>query len=104
VRDKWQQNQKVSNYPSFLWVQPDDEIDGRVAGRKAVNTSQLPAGKVIFARWSDALIGTWQAVELLVDPYARAHLAEVLISLTVWVAVAFRYSTAFVTSSDSAVL
>src|SRR6516165_1417916 len=65
--------------------------------------SQLPSGKIIFGRWSDAIIGTWQAVELLVDPYARAHLAEVLISLTVYAAVAFRYSSAFVASSDSAI-
>jgi hypothetical protein len=35
---------KFAGYPEFLWSQPDTEIDGR----KAVSSSQLPPGKVIF--------------------------------------------------------
>jgi hypothetical protein len=48
VRTKWMQVPKVAAYPEFLWEQPDNEIDGRVAGRKAVSSSQMPAGSVIF--------------------------------------------------------
>jgi hypothetical protein len=102
VRTKWMQAAKVATYPEFLWTQPDNEIDGRVAGRKAVNTSQLPAGKVIFGRWSDVLIGTWAGAEILVNPYLKAIYAEYMITLNLYVAVAFRYSSAFVSSSDSA--
>jgi hypothetical protein len=85
-----------------LWEQPNDEIDGRVAGRRAVNSSQLPAGKVIFGRWGDALIGTWVGAEILVNPYLRAIDAEHVLTLNLWTTVAFRYSSAFVSSSDSA--
>jgi hypothetical protein len=102
VRLKWMGVPQVATFPRYLWEQGDDPFFGRIAGRKAVATSELPTGKIIFGRWSDAIIGTWQAVELLVDPYIRAIQSEVLISLTMWIAVGFRYSSAFVTSSDSA--
>ena|SRR5215469_13003217 len=93
---------KLAGYPSFLWEQPDDEIDGRVAGRKAVSSSQMPAGGVIFGRWSDAMIATWTGAEILVNPFVRATQAEHVITLNLFVAVAFKYSSAFVSSSDSA--
>src|SRR5215831_14139358 len=63
---------KVGACPEFLWSQPDTEIDGRVAGRKAVSTSQMPAGGVIFGRWSDAMIASWAGAEILVNPFVRA--------------------------------
>jgi hypothetical protein len=100
VRAKWITAQKALNYPSYLWDQ-GIEIDGTVAGRKALNTAQLPTGSVIFGRWSDALIATWAGAEILVNPYVRAHQAEHLITLNFLVAVNFRYSSAFVASSDS---
>jgi len=103
VRLKWMQAAKVATYPEFLWEQVgDDPIFGRVAGRRAISTSQMPAGTVIFGRWSDAIIGTWIGGEILVNPYLRPIQAEVVITLNLFVAVAFRYSSAFVSSSDSA--
>jgi len=93
---------KVAAYPEFLWSQPDTEIDGRVAGRKAVSTSQMPAGGVIFGRWSDAMIASWAGAEILVNPFVRAIQAEHLVTLNLFVAVALGYSFAFVSSSDSA--
>jgi hypothetical protein len=82
--------------------EPDTEIDGRVAGRKAVSTSQMPAGGVIFGRWSDAMIASWAGTEILVNPFVCAIQAEHLITLNLFVAVALGYSSAFVSSSDSA--
>ena len=102
VRTKWMQVPKVATYPEFLWSQPDTEIDGRVAGRTAVSSSQMPAGTIIFGRWSDAIVASWVGLEILVNPYVKAITAEHQISLNLWVAVAFRYSSAFVSSSDSA--
>jgi hypothetical protein len=62
----------------------------------------MPGGGVIFGRWSDAMIATWIGAEILVNPYVRAIQAEFLITLNLFVAVAFKYSSAFVSSSDSA--
>jgi HK97 family phage major capsid protein len=102
VRSKWAAAPKVATFPSYLWEQPNDELDGRIAGRRAISTSQMPAGKVIFGRWSDALIGTWVGVEILVNPFLRAIQSEHVLTLNMWVGVGFKYSSAFVSSSDSA--
>ena len=84
VRTKWMQVPKVATYPEFLWQQPDTGIDGRVAGRKAVNSSQLPPGTVIFGRWSDAMIASWAGAEILVNPFVKAVTAEHLITLNLF--------------------
>jgi HK97 family phage major capsid protein len=102
VRTKWMTVPKVATHPEFLWSQPDTEIDGRVAGRKAVSSSQLPAGSTVFGRWSDAMIASWVGVEIEVNPYTYATAAKNLISLNLLATVNFRYSSAFVSSSDSA--
>jgi hypothetical protein len=102
VRQKWMATPKVPGYPSFLWEQPDTEIDGSVAGRKAVNSAQLPSGSIIFGRWSDVLVATWAGIEILVNPYTYAIAAKHLITINLFACVNFRYSSAFVTSSDSA--
>jgi hypothetical protein len=74
VRDKWQQIPKVATYPEFLWSQPDDDPTfGRVNGRRAISSTQVPAGQVIFAKWSEMLISSWVGVEILVDPPSAHH-------------------------------
>jgi hypothetical protein len=103
VKIKWQQAAKISTYPEFLWEQPnDDPFFGRFAGRRAISTSQMPTGKMIFGRWSDVLIGTWIGGEILINPYVKAITGEYVITLNVWTSIGFRYSSAFVSSSDSA--
>jgi hypothetical protein len=102
VRQKWMGVQKALNYPSYLWEQPNGEMDGRVAGRLAISTSQLPVGRIIFGRWSDVLIGTWGSASAQINPYSFASKGQVEIRVSLLVAVGFRYSSAFITSSDSA--
>jgi hypothetical protein len=48
------------------------------------------------------MIASWAGAEILVNPFVRAIQAEHLITSNLFVAVAFRYSSAFVSSSDSA--
>jgi hypothetical protein len=50
----------------------------------------------------DAMVAAWAGAEIMVNPYVKAVYAEHQISLNLLVAVAFRYSSAFVSSSDSA--
>jgi hypothetical protein len=57
---------------------------------------------VIFGRWSDVMIATWVGAEILVNPYLRATQAEHVITLNLFTAIGFKYSSAFVSSSDSA--
>ena len=78
VRDKWQQAQKATNYPVYLWENSDDDPTfGRVNGRRAISSTQLPAGQVLFGKWSEMIIASWVGAEILVDPYSLATTAEI---------------------------
>src|SRR6516164_1834343 len=102
VRDKWQQVPKVATYPEFLWSQPDDDDTfGRVNGRRAISSTQLPAGQVILVKCSEMIIASWIGVEILVDPYSLATQAEIRVRSTLLADIAFRYPLAFCASSDS---
>jgi HK97 family phage major capsid protein len=102
VRDKWQQVAKLTGYPSFLWENTsDDPTFGRVNGRKAISSTQLPAGQVIFAKWSELLICSWVGLEILVDPYSLATTSEIRIRASLLADIQFRYPWAFCAPSDS---
>jgi hypothetical protein len=80
---------------------PDDPTFGRVNGRPAISSTQLPTGQVIFGRWSDLLICTWVGVEILVDPFSLATAAEVRVRVNLLCDIGFRYAVAFCASADS---
>jgi HK97 family phage major capsid protein len=102
VRDKWQQVVKVSTYPNFLWENSgDDPTFGRVNGRRAISSTQLPAGQVIFAKWSEMIIASWIGLEILVDPYSLATTGELRVRVTLLADIGFRYPLAFCASADS---
>jgi hypothetical protein len=102
VRDKWQQAPKVAGYPSFLWENTnDDDVFGRVNGRRAISSTQVPAGQVILGKWSEMLICSWIGVEILVDPFSLATQAEIRVRSTLLADIQFRYPLAFCASSDS---
>jgi hypothetical protein len=102
VRDKWQQAAKVATYPAFLWENTDDDATfGRVNGRRAISSTQLPAGKVIFGKWSEMIIASWIGVEISSDPFSLATQAEVRIRASLLADIQFRYALAFCASSNS---
>jgi len=85
-----------------LWENTDDDDTlGRVNGRKALSTTQLPAGQVIFGKWSEMILASWVGVELLTDPFSLATTAEVRVRASVLADIGFRYALAFCCSSDS---
>ena len=102
VRDRWQQEPKLAGYPEFLWENTDDDDTfGRVNGRRAISSTQLPAGQVVFGKWSEMLICTWVGLEILVDPYSLATTAEIRVRASLLADIQFRYPLAFCASSDS---
>ena len=102
VRDRWQQTAKVATYPSFLWENTgDDPTFGRVNGRPALSSTQLPAGAVIFGKWSEMLICSWIGLDVLVDPFSLATTAELRVRVSLLADIRFRYPLAFCASSDS---
>jgi hypothetical protein len=90
VRDKWQQNQKVSNYPSFLWEQGDDPVFGSVNGRPALSSTTVQNNTVLFGRWSDCVIAQWIGVDVLANHYTYATAAEVEITANLFVDIEFK--------------
>ena len=83
---------------SRVWQQRDDELDGRVNGRKAVSSA---GDIVILGKFSEMLIGTWLGVELIVNTRSRAINAETVILATLLCDVGFRYPLEFCASADS---
>jgi hypothetical protein len=103
VRDKWQQAVKVSTYPAFLWENTGDPDDmfGRVNGRRAISSTQLPAGQVIFGKWSEMLICSWLGLDVHVDPFSLAVTGEIRVQVSLLADIQFRYPLAFCASADS---
>jgi hypothetical protein len=101
TRNKWQAAQKALNYPVYLWEQQDDELDGRVNGRRAVSSAQITGDIVILGKFSELIIANWLGVELLVNNHTRAINAETVIQATLLIDVGFRYALAFCASADS---
>jgi hypothetical protein len=101
TRNKWQAAQKALNYPVYLWEQENDEIDGRVNGRRAVSSAQITGDIVILGKFSEMIIGSWLEIELLLNSHTRAHQAETIIQASLLVDVGFRYASAFCASTDS---
>jgi HK97 family phage major capsid protein len=102
TRNKWQAAPKVAGTGyQFLWEQRDDEMDGRVNGRKAVSSAQMTGDIVLLGKFSEMLIGTWLGVDINLNSHTRAQQAETAITVTMLVDIAFRYSSAFCASTDS---
>jgi hypothetical protein len=101
TRTKWQSAQKALNYPVYLWEQENDELDGRVNGRRAVSSAQITGDIVILGKFSELIIANWLGVEIVVNNHTRAINAETVIQTTLWADIGFRYALAFCASSDS---
>jgi HK97 family phage major capsid protein len=102
VRDKWQQTAKLAGYPTFLFENDnDDSVFGYVNGRRAISSTQLAPGQVIFGKWSEMLICQWLGLDVLVDPFSLATTAEIRVRVSLLADIQFRYPLAFCASSDS---
>jgi hypothetical protein len=86
---------------SRVWEQRDDELDGRVNGRRAVSSAQITGDIVILGKFSEMILANWLGVELLVNTHTRAINSETVILATLLVDVGFRYASAFCASTDS---
>jgi hypothetical protein len=105
-RDKWQQQTKTpgaTQYPVYLWENTADPGDpfGRVNGRRAISSTQIPGSKVIFGKWSEMLICTWLGLDVMVDPFSLATTGEIRVQVSLLADIQFRYPLAFCASTDS---
>lgn len=89
---------RFTNTDTPLWE--GSLMDGTVAGFRAMSSTQIAAGRMLFGDFSQLVIAEWGALELDVNPYANfaAGITGVRAFYTVDVGVryaaAFSYSTA----------
>jgi HK97 family phage major capsid protein len=96
VKNKWAQAEQVTGYPRYLWE------GNTINGKPAISTFQLPPGKIIYGRFSDIILASWQSLEVLINPFSLASQGLVQIRVSMLAAINFKYCVAFASSADSA--
>jgi HK97 family phage major capsid protein len=92
----------------MIWTGPI--ADGFMAGYRAVSTSQvsktLEASTkhgLIFGDWNDLLIGLWDAMELVVDPYTQAGKGLIVVTSFQMGDVVLRHGESFVKATGATI-
>ncbi|MBN9461161.1 MAG: phage major capsid protein [Burkholderiales bacterium] len=96
---------KATGLPGYLLE------NGHMAERPVYVTNQVPAtgspatGTVILGDWSQAILGIWSEVDILVNPFAETAYTKgnVLVRAMSTVDVALRHPQAFVVADDVAI-
>jgi len=77
--------------------------DGMLAGYTAVASNQLASNMgigtnehgIVFGNWNDVLVGTWGALEIIVDPYRLKKQAMIEVTSFEMVDIAVRHAESF---------
>ena len=76
--------------------------NGSVNGYPLHVSNQMPAtystntkSAVIFGNWSDLLIGNWNGIDVVVDPYTSAANRQVRLVVSLWTDIAVRHAESF---------
>ena len=98
---KLKRTEIASNTAKFFYE------DGNVNGYPMYMSNQLPAtystntkSAVIFGNFSDLLIGNWNGIDVVVDPYTAAGNRQVKIVTSLWTDVAVRHTESFAKCID----
>ncbi len=84
---------RFSNTDTPLWE--GNIMDGRVAGFRAMSSTQVPTATAIFGDWSQLVIGEWGTLEVDVNPYANFAAGIVGVRAFYTVDVGVRYAASF---------
>jgi len=119
TRGKWKNIPKVAapaNTGGFLWQDsgfvpvmpaagssptPDAPPIGLVNGYRAIASTIVPTNRVIFGNFSDAILGMWIPLEIVVDPYSLSLNHQVRVVVNALGDVAVRHAAAFAASTDT---
>ena len=98
---KLKRTEIASNTAKFVYE------NGAVNGYPMYMSNQLPAtystntkSAVIFGNFSDLLIGNWNGIDVVVDPYTAAGNRQVKIVTSLWTDVAVRHPESFAKCID----
>jgi HK97 family phage major capsid protein len=103
TKAKWRGILQEPSTSDTLWSSENGRDE--VLGYQAFSTTQLASGthanKVVLGKFSEAFVGLYGGVAILVDPYTLAGKNQVMIHCTALMDVCYRTPLAFVVSTDS---
>lgn len=97
---KWSTKSIDTGSGQFLWQGTD--MAGSVGGYRGLVSQHVAAtSKTICGVFSELLLGYWDGIDIIVDPYTRKKEGIVEVSATVYCDVQCRHPQAFCVSTDS---
>ena len=105
VAGKLKSTPKISGHPTYLLE--GDRLNGRALYVTNQVRSDLTKGTgtnlsaIFFGNWSDLLIGTWGALDILVDPYSLGTSGGVRVIVFQDVDIAVRHPESFAVMLDA---
>lgn len=76
--------------------------DGQINGYNAIVSNQVTAGDLYFGNFSDALIGLYGGLDIVVDPYSNSTSGTVNVTALQTCDVAVRHAVSFAVNNDGA--
>lgn len=112
IRGKLKKTLVDSGSGLFVWDQRFNPSGNGVNGYRAEVSTQVPSTltkgtssgichAIIFANWSELLIGQWAGIDLVVDPYTGAKNALVTLVINSWWDIAVRHPESFAAIKDA---
>jgi HK97 family phage major capsid protein len=93
---KFKTSEKATNTGQFVYQ------DGMVNGYPCYMSNQVPAtystnskSGIIFGNWADLLIGNWNGLDIVVDPYTSAANRQVRLVTSMFTDIAVRHAQSF---------
>jgi HK97 family phage major capsid protein/HK97 family phage prohead protease len=97
---KWSSKSVDTGSGRFLWEGTD--MEGNVGGYRGLVSQHVAAtSKTICGVFSELLLGYWDGVDVIVDPYTRKKEGIIEVSATIHCDIAARYPQSFCVSTDS---
>jgi HK97 family phage major capsid protein len=90
--------QRFSSTDTPLW--DGNIMDGRMAGFRAMSSTQVPTASAIFGDWSQLVIGEWGTLEVDVNPFANFAAGITGVRAFYTVDVGVRYAASFSAASS----
>lgn len=97
VRGAWKTTAKAANTSDFLWQTNDTPVNGYGADV----TNQITNDKVFYGDFSQSLVGMWDGMDVVVDPYSLSLNGQIRIVMQNLVDVAIRHAESFCVSTDA---
>jgi HK97 family phage major capsid protein len=83
------ENGQVNGYPLYV----SNQMPGSGSGASEIST-------ILFGNFSDLLIGNWNGIDVVVDPYTSAAARQVRLVVSLWTDIAVRHPESFAKCAD----